>query len=473
MAGISSPGLGSGLDINGLVTKLMALEQQPLKVLAQKEASYQAKLSAFGSLKGALSALQTAAKTLTSTTSFTSMSASVSDSTVLTASADTTAAAGIYDIAVTSLAKNHIARSNTTYNLADTLKGGTLAIKIGSTGGVGGTTVNVTIADGSTLSVARDAINTAKAGVTATIVNDGTTNRLILTSNTTGASGNIRITATQTGTGGTPTAPGVVQNLTDFDYAGVDTATMIQTRPADNAVFTVNGLVVTRSSNTVTDVISGVTLNLVKEGGSAKLTVAKNTAAAKTSIDAFVKAYNDATKLLRDTSTYNASTKQASILTGDSTVRNLQSMLSSNIHTHRTGVLDGVASLSDIGIAMQKDGSLVTDSAKLLAALGDTSKDVTSLFTATTTGNKGIAVRFNETLEGVVGSRGLISGRTDGIDASIKDIGKRREALQSRLVEIEKRYRAQFTSLDTLVASMQQTSNYLTQQFTSLQNSNK
>ena len=473
MAGISSPGLGSGLDVNGLVSKLMAVEQQPLTALAAKEASYQAKLSAFGSLKGALSALQTATQTLTSTSTFTGMSASVSDTTAFSALAASTAASGTYDIGVTTLAKNHIVRSNASYDLADTLKGGTLAINIGSTGGIGGTTVNVTIADGSTLSGVRDAINAASAGVTAAIVNDGITNRLILTSRTSGASGNIRIAATQTGTGGTPAPPGVVKDLTDFNYVGVDTASMVQTRAADNAAFTVNGLVITRSSNTVPDAINGVTLNLLKEGSSAKLTVAKNTGATMAAINAFVKAYNDASKMLRDVSAYNAAARQGSALTGDSAVRRIQSLLGSNTHASLSGISGGIATLSDIGIAVQKDGSLLADSTKLIAALGDATKDVASLFTSTTTGNKGVAVRFKAALEAVIGTSGLISSRTDGVESSIRDIGKQREALQLRLVQVEKRYRAQFTALDSLIASMQETSAYLTQQLASLQSLNK
>ncbi|WIM06711.1 MAG: flagellar filament capping protein FliD [Candidatus Nitricoxidivorans perseverans] len=457
MAGIASPGLGSGLDVSGLVSKLMALEQQPLTTLATKEASYQAKLTAFGSLKGALSSLQTAAKTLATTTTFTGMSASVSDTTVLTASAGTTAAAGSYSLSVTQLAKYHAVRSNTNYAATtDTFHTGTLAIQIGS-----GTAVNVTIdATNNTLAGIRDAINLANAGVTATILNDGTTNRLVLASKTSGSTGAITVAVTDSGSGGT--------NL----LSDLASASLVTTQTADDANLTVNGIAITRTSNTITDAIDGVTLNLLKgtvaSPGTATLTVAKNTGTITSAINAFVKAYNDAAKMLRDSSAYNAATKQASILTGDSTVRSMQSQLSTLVNANVTAITGGIARLSDIGIAVQKDGTLLADSTKLQAALGDTTKDVASLFTQTTAGNEGIAVRFNTALEGMVGSNGLISSRTDGINASIKDIGKRREALQLRLVQIEKRYRAQFTALDSLVASMQSTSTYLSQQLANL-----
>ncbi len=459
MPGITSPGLGSGLDVNGLVTKLMAVEQQPLTALASKEASYQAKLSAFGSLKGSLSSLQAALQALTDASSFGAMSASVSDTSVVTASADTTAAAGTYDIAVSKLAKAHTVRSNVDFGTA-TFDTGTLRITIGS-----GTPVDVELTSVTNLSGVRDAINLKNAGVSASIINDGTADRLVLVSNTTGSSGAITVAAPTTNGDG-------ARRLTDLVSAN-----LVEVQPAQNAELTVNGLAVSRASNTISDVIAGVTLNLGRADAttppSARLTVARNTASVKSSIDAFVSAYNAAAKALRDSSAYNTATKQASILTGDSAVRNIQSLLTSNLQAHLNGLSGGIATLSDIGIAVQKDGSLAVNSTTLAAALGDSKKDVASLFASTTPGNKGIAVRFNEALTAVIGASGPIASRTDGIGASIKDIGKRREALTLRLASIEKRYRAQFTALDTLISSMQQTSTYLTQQLAGLQSLNK
>lgn len=470
MASISSAGLGSGLDINGIITKLMAVEAQPLTALATKEASYQAKLSAFGSLKGALSTLQTVAQTLKNTSTFENMSASVSSAAAFTASASSTAVAGTYDIDVTTLAKNHIVRSDATYDLADTFKGGTLSFQIGSNGGTGGTTTTVTIPDGSTLAGVSDAINNANIGVTASIVNDGTTNRLIFSSSTTGSAGNIRITTATDplASGGTPVSPGVTQSLSDFNYTGADTATMVEQRPPDNAVFDVNGLTVIRSSNAVTDAISGVTLNLVSEGSSGKLTVSKNNGSVTSAVSAFVKAYNDAIGQIKTMTAYDAANKKASVLTGDSTTRSIQSQLSSMIGASVSGITGGISRLSDIGIRVQTDGTLTLDSSKLSTALADPDTDVAALFTQTTSGNQGIAVRINSLLEGIVGSSGIIASRTDGINASIKDLQNRADSMNLRLTAIEARYRAQFTALDTLISSMNQTSSYLTQQLASL-----
>ena len=455
MPSISSPGLGSGLDVNGIIAKLMAVEQQPLTALTKKEASYQAKLSAFGSMQGALSSLQTAAKTLKTSSTFTDKSATTTDSTVLTASAVLTADAGTYDITTTTLAKNHIIRSDGTYELTDTFNGGTLNIQIGSTAGSGGTTTAVSIPDGSTLLGVKDAINAANAGVTATVVNDGTTNRLLLSSTATGSAGNILLSAAQTGSGGT-------KNITDFDYTGID-GTVVQSRPPDNAVFTVNGLTITRSSNTVTDAINGVTLKLVKEGSSASVSVAANTDGVTSAVNAFIKAYNDAVGQLKTLTAYDATNKKAAVLTGDSTARGIQSQLAALLGANVSGVSGDISRISQIGITIQKDGSLSLNSSTLTAALA-AGKDVAALFSQTTTGNTGIAVRFYDLLEGMVGTSGLIPNRTEGITASIKTTQKNAEAFNLRLTQIEKRYRAQFTSLDSLVASMQKTSSYLSQQ---------
>ena len=452
MAGLSSPGIGSGLDVSGIVTQLMTLEQRPIAGLNTREAAFQAKLTAYGSLKGVLSSVQSTAKSLTLATTFTSRTAAVSDATVLAASAESTAAVGSYAVAVTQLAKFHAVRSDTNYAATtDTFNTGTLAIKVGA-----GDAVNVTIdSENNTLAGIRQAINDAGTGVTASIVNDGSTNRLLLTSKTLGSSGAITVTATDSGSGGT------------HALNGLDSSVLVATQTADDAEFSVNGLEVVRSSNTIGDVVAGMTLNLTKVGTS-NVTVSVNTGATTAAINGFVKAYNDTVKQLQSASAYNAATKVASVLTGDSTARNIGTQLRTLAQSTVLGVGGGIATLSSIGIALQKDGTLLVDSTKLAAALADPTKDVAALFSATTVGNQGIAVRFNEALEGIIGGAGLIASRTEGIAASIKDIGKRREAITLRLTKIEARYRAQFTALDGLVASMNKTSEFLTQQLANL-----
>lgn len=455
---ISSPGIASGLDVNSIISKLMELERIPLTKLNTQETNYQAKLTAYGSVKGALSGLQAATTKLATSSTFSAKSATVSDTTILSASASSTAAAGSYNLSITQLAKYHTVRSNTAYAAtSDTFNTGTLDISIN-----GGTAVPVTI-DGSnnTLAGIAQAINnTTNVGVTATVINDGTTNRLVLRSNTSGSVGGISVAVTDDGSGGT------------HALANLDSVSLVQTQAADDAMLTINGLAITRTSNTITDAIEGVTLALTKgtvaSPGTATLTVANNTSATTTAIEAFVKAYNDSVKLLKSSSAYDAATKKAAALTGDSTVRSLQSQLSTLVQSSVTGVTGGISSLSDIGITVQRDGTLSTDSTTLAAALADPAKDVAALFTQTTVGNEGIAVRFNTALDAIVGFDGTIASRTDGITTSIKDLGNRRDTLNYRLTQIETRYRAQFSALDTLVTSMNKTSQYLTQQLANL-----
>jgi flagellar hook-associated protein 2 len=453
MPTITSPGIASGLDVNNIISQLMTLERIPLNKLATKEASYNAKLTAYGSIKGALSNLETAAKALATDSTISGKSVSVSDSTVLAASASSTAVAGSYSLSITHLAKSHTVRSNTNYAATtDTFNTGTLAIAIH-----GGTAVNVTI-DGTnnTLAGIRQAINDADAGVTATIINDGTTNRLVLSSDTSGSVGDISVAVTDDGSGGT------------HALLGLDSASLVPTQTADDAVLTINGIAITRTSNTITDAIEGVTLSLAKgtvtTPGTATVTVAKDTAATTTAVDTFVKAYNTAVGLLKTSSAYGASITTGAALAGDGTVRALQSQLSSLVQSSVTGIAGGISTLSDIGISIKTGGTLEVDSTKLAVALADPAKDVSALFTQTTTNNEGIAARFSTALHSIVTFDGLIANRTDGIAASIKSIGQSRDAFNLRLVQIEARYRAQFTALDTMMSSMSRTSQFLSQQ---------
>jgi flagellar hook-associated protein 2 len=469
---VSSPGLGSGLDVTGLVSKLMAVEQQPLVLLQQHEASYQAKITAFGALKGNFSSLQSAAQTLAATTTFTGFAATASDSTVLSASAGTSATSGTYNIGVEQLAKNQTLNTLGNYGTLDTFKGGSLAISVGSTN----TTVN--IADGSSVASVAQGINSANAGVTATIVNAGPPNnysRLVIASNTTGSAGAITIAVTETGTGGSSTSPGVVQSLTDLNFSGTATSSVAIAQPADNAVLSINNVSITRSSNTITDAISGVTLSLTKAGSigapvTTQVSVAKNTASTQSAITAFVSAYNAAATQLRTQSAYNAATNTSSALTGDLSVMNLEGQLASLAQNAVTGLTGGISRISDIGITLQKDGTLAVNSTKFQAALANSSNEIQGLFAATTAGNQGVAVRFTTALTSILGSTGTFASETDSFNRSIADLTKQQTDLQARLTTIQARYQAQFTALDTLISGMNSTSSFLTQQLSYLSN---
>lgn len=385
---ISSPGIGSGLDINGIVSQLMALERRSVTVLDTKEAKYQAQLSAYGALKGALSTFQSAVATLATASKFTTVKASVADATIATVSA-TAAADGSYALEVQTLARAHKLKSTTFAASSTSVGSGKLTISFG-TYNADTFTVNpdkpskeITISAGqASLAGVRDAINAANAGVTASIVNDGTGNRLTVTSKDTGLANALRITVDDDD--GTDTD---MSGLSQLHYDGRDTSgiqNLTQTVEAQNATARIDGIDISKSSNTITDAIEGVTLTLLKENtpSTTAVTIARDTAGVQASVQGFVKAYNDLYKVMTDLSKYDATAKKASILTGDSTLRAVQAQLRNIFNTALTTAGGGLSSLADVGITFQKDGTLKLDATKLTAALADPAKDVATLFAA-------------------------------------------------------------------------------------------
>lgn len=469
---LSTPGLGSGLDVNGLVKQLMAVERQPLAALDRQEAGLQAKITAFGSFKGALSALQSSAQALTSAEKFNSAKASAADSGVLTAAAKPGALSGSYDVNVQNLAQSQVLKSSTAFAAtSDVVGSGTLTIQFGTYSGASlaaGTNpaaLSLTIdSTNNTVAGIKDAINAAKAGVTASVVNDGTGNRLVLTSDNPGEATALKITVDE-GEGGTNTNDTGLSRVA-FDGATGGVQNMQVATAAKNAKLTINGIEISKSTNTITDALEGVTLTLVKENSSTKVTVARDTGSIKGAIEGFVKAVNDVNSAIKELASVDPNSKRGGPLVGDSTVRGVQAQLRKLLSTPIDNA-DGLTALSQIGITFQKDGKLAVDSSKLQAAVEDRKLDLSKLF-GTTNGVAGFAARVGDAMTSALGSDGLIADRTEGLAESVKLVGKRREALGARLVAIEARYRAQFNALDASVASMTKTSNYLQQQLANL-----
>lgn len=467
---ISSPGLGSGLDVNGIVGQLMAIEQRPLLLLTNKEATQQAQISAYGSLKGALSSFQSSVKTLTNLSIFTGIKASVGDSTIATASASANAAVGSYQIEVQNLAQAQKIKSESFATTGTAIGSGTLTIEFGTYNGDGTFTSNptkisktITIeSDQTDLASIRDSINEADAGITASIVNDGSGNRLVLASNNTGIDNALKITVSDDD-GNNLDNVGLSKLAYDATTGG--TANMTQTVAAQNATMVIDGITISKSSNTIKDALEGVTFNLLKAapGTTTSLSISQDTSKIQTAVSAFVGAYNELVKTISDISRYDSANKQASILTGDATVRTVESQIRGVLNSFLPGAPSSLNSLSQIGINFQKDGTLQLDNAKLTSVINDPEKDLGSLFAT-----NGFAVKLEKLVDGMLKSNGLIDGRLDGINDTIKDIGKQREMLGRRLEDVEKRYRAQFTALDTMIASMTQTSTFLQQQLSNL-----
>lgn len=575
--GISSPGIGSNLDINSIVAKLMQAETRPLAALAKKEASYQAKLSAFGTLSGSMSSLQGALNSLNNLSTFTGVNATPADTSIFGATATSSATVGTYNINVTQLAQaqtissrgrtsttatigtgasttltfqfgtisggsfvapgtklnssiaasgipaNSLSINGTTITtsgtttsakaLADQINAATATTNVSATAqtdsgelgvftttsapgysltvggvsiisnagapvtaadvdtaiglaglGAAGITVSgsaatndlkFTKADGTNLVIEesgavtggftssvgigatktfvgsvslssasaitiggsnpavagftagnsgpytfsgasfsldpnvssgsvtidntnnslqgiRDAINKAKLGVTASIVSDGsaTPNHLVLTSNKTGLTSSMKVSVSGDAT---------LAGLLSYDPAG--TQNMTQSVAAQNASLSVNGLAVSSTSNSVASAIEGVTLDLAKVGSS-KLTIAQNTAAVTSAVNAFVKAYNDLNATIKKTTGYDEATKTAGILLGDSSVRNMQAQLRKMMASPISDPSGSLTTLSQVGISIDKTGTMSVDSTKLSAAMSKSLNDVAALFSS-------------------------------------------------------------------------------------------
>lgn len=455
---ISAAGMLSGLDVDGLVTSLMSIEQQPLVNLQAKQASFNSKLSAFGTLKSAVSTFQTAVKALGGDAlRALTASSTKSDIVGISATKEGGAAAGSYSIEVSKLAQSDKLVSagvapGTTFSAA----GSSMSISIG------GKTTPLVLAD-TTLSGLSAAINKANAGVTATILNDGTSDRLVITGNQTGSANAVSISATGSlarfNTGAVPSDPG--------DPASTPVAsTMTRSQTAQNAELKIDGIAVSKPSNTVTDAIKGVTLNLAQTNVGSPVTVslAKDNAAISKAISGFVDAYNTLATAVNKQTAYNASTKTGAVLNGDASARSILTGIREELGKAASDA-GGLKTLSDIGIAFQRDGTLKLEKpAKLEAALASNFEGVSSLFSS----SSGFATRLTKVTEDMLGSKGVFKTRTDGLNATISSLGKSQERMELQLAQTEKRYRAQFTSLDTMMTSMQSMSSYMTQQLAAL-----
>lgn len=402
MSSVSSLGVGSNLDLSGLLDKLAAAESQPLVALQKQQVSYTAKLSAYGSLQNALSSFQTAASKLADANLFQGVKAASSAADVLTASADSTAVAGTYAANVTQLAQAQSLVSGGVASTTSAIGAGaasTVTIAFGAIAGTlnpatgtydagatftadaARTPVSLTIdSTNNTLAGIRDAVNkTTGIGVTASIVNDGGASpyRLALSSTATGKASSMKISVADT------LPDTALSALLNNDPAG--SQAMAQTATAQNAELTIDGIAVSKASNTVNDVIAGVTLNLLKENPlvATAVTVTRDSAAVMTSVGNFVKAYNDITQTLRDAAAYNPATKQAAVLNGEATVRNIGSQVRGLMQNSIAGGAGAFSRLSEIGVTLGKDGLLTTDAAKLNKVLTSNFDDVASLFATT------------------------------------------------------------------------------------------
>ncbi len=461
---ITTGGLMSGMDTESLISQLMDLEKRPVRLLQQREADHLAEISAFGTLKSALSELQGAAGALKEEGNLLSYGVTSSNEDALSAAVSGEPAAGTYRVEVTQLAQAQQVRS-AAFGSGDAAVGtGTLTLEVGDA------STDIAIdADSDTLSGIAQAINDADAGVTAQVMDDGAGNAyLTLFSRETGSDNTITLTMADD--------DGVNDDASGLSSLYTDPATqaLTETQEARNAQLTVNGMPVERASNTVEDVVEGLsfTLNEAAPGSPVTVDVAENANSAVKRIQGFVTTYNAVVDTFKGLQSYDSESEEAGLLLGDRTTTMLRSSLRRLLSEQVDGVAGEVNGLSRLGITVDQDGHLSVDQDVLTQALDEHRDDVLAFFSQDEEGKQGLAVQLHETVDGYVKTGGIIETKTDGLQSSVDDIEDQIESKEARFVQREENLRNQFESLEVLLAEYQTTESMLTQQLSSLENLN-
>ncbi|MBV8034378.1 flagellar filament capping protein FliD [Roseateles sp.] len=476
MATISSTGIGSGIDVDSLIGKLMSLQQQPIKDITTKSSGLQTQLSVYGQVKSALSTLRDAAAKLTSPATWYSVKATSSDTTAVTVASSGTPATGSLSVEVKQLASaQSIAMASSAANTSATVGQGTLTIQLGTwatdannnptgfTAKSGSSAVDVTIDAGDKLTDIRDKINAANAGVTASIIQDASGARLTITSKNSGESNGFRIQAAP----GPDDTGGLAQLA--YDPIGQSSGMTLALR-AVNARALVNGLPVSSETNALNNTIDGLNILLLKVTPPVTLSIASDTDAIRKAITDFTAAYNAINAMLRTQTKYDDSTKTAGPLQGDSTAISLVSQLRSIVGGNTT-LAGTLTRMADLGLDPGKDGSLGAGGTKLDNALNSKMSDLKTFFMGVDkndSANNGFATKLRSFVDTVLGSDGSLSSRSKGIQSQIDRNNKRINELSDRNDSMEKRLRAQYSALDSTMSKYNGLSTYLSQQLSML-----
>lgn len=444
-------GIGTGLDITGMVKQLVAADRAPADAsLNRIETGAKFKLSALGSVKSAFSALETTLKALKAADAFDTRTVKSGTESVLTASAGKGTPMGTYAVDVQALATASKWVGTQAVAADQTFGAGKLTLQVGSEA------LSVDIAEGSTLADIRSAINTAAAskGVQASVLTSNEGQYLSVSSSKTGAANAISLTTAEGGID--------LQNLI---------GSLEQRTAAADARVAIDGLVITASENKVSDAVPGLVLDLKTEGTST-VTVSGDAAASRKVVQDFVNAYNAALTAINTSTKYDADNNTPSALTGDAQMRGaagqLRSVMGSLLGELSAAGLDA----KTLGLQTKgyptSDGTLVLDAVKFDAAMAANPEKIRNAFT----GTSGLAAKLDTTVGSYVGTDGTFTQRSDSLNAQLKDVAARRTALDQRMEAVGNRYKAQFVAMDAMVAQLSSTSSYLAQQLASLSNLN-
>lgn len=450
---IRAGGIGSGLDVESIVSQLVALERRPINRVQTQQAQVNAQISAYGSLKSKISEFQSAMASLGSASSFRLFQGTSSNESVFTANVGSEALAGSYSVDVQSLAERDkiafgpFADSNTAVG------SGTLNLSVGSES----FSINVGATD--TLASIRTAINEASdnTGVTATIVNSDDGARLVLSSNETGTDNALTVTATGDGDGNDSDNAGL--SALTYVSGGTSYATSIST--ATDAVVEIDGFAVTSSSNTISNAIDGISFT-AKSVGTASLEVSRDDEAILEAVNQFADAYN----ALRS----EVNKQRSGQLEADSTLLSIERALSEVMNAGSEISGSSFRYLIEAGVSVNEEGVMEVNEDTVTEKLNNDFNSFVNLFAAD---GEGYAARMESLADGWLASNGLINAREEGLNTQLDRLEDDELRLEARLEIVETRIRSQFTALDTLVSELSNTGDFLLQQLASLPAANQ
>jgi flagellar hook-associated protein 2 len=458
MATITSLGVGSGLDLTGLLDQLQEAERGKLAPITRQKEQQQDKISAYGQLQTSLNSFQDAVAKLNDPKLYQSLSANVRGD-AIKATTSASALPGSYRVEVSQLATSGTLASTrvTDRDTALDLQGATaIRLEFG-----GADAVDIDIAPGSSLSAIRDAINANKdAGVNATIINDGQGYRLALSSKNTGADASIA-SFSFVDTSQSP----------EVTVAGPFAEDAATKRSGENAALTVNGIAISSAKNQIEGAIQGVTLNLAElsiaegETATSTITVERDTLKQREAINDFVKAFNDLKGTIAKLTSFTGDSETAGELVGDSTVRTIESRLRNVL----TGGVEGgeLGTLNQLGITLQRDGKLAVDDDKLSDLVANNPQALSDFFAGDKKEN-GLAGKLSTTIDQMLSNNGVVKLAISGAENRVKSLDERYERMEKTIEGTISRYRTQFGQLDSMIAQMNSMSSYLTQQFEAL-----
>lgn len=456
MTSITSMGIGSGLDIAGLVSQLVKAEGAPATARLDRQAQKaNAQLSALGSLKSALASLRDSLKGLADQSAFRALSVTSSQDALLGASASDQARPGQFQVEVLRLAQHHKLASDG-FEAGQTFGGAAGdALVIGA----GGESFTLDLSTARTLVQIRDAINAAAGnpGVTATLLQvDADHQVLILTAAASGQAQAISLTETLA------SGPSLSLDTANLDGAGQPLGDLALL----DAALRVDGVAVTRPGNRVADLIQGLTLDLrrAEPGALVGLELRPDREAISEAVSGFVTQYNAFIDTLSKVAGFKGTGAEQPPLFGDAAARGIANRLRTELSQGLAAPEGAFSTLSEVGVRLGVDGKLTLSTETLEAALAQDLKGVAALFGP----GDGLARRLDGLIGSYLGSGGVIDARTKGIQGQLERIDDSRESLERRLGALEARYRQQFTVMDALIGQLQATSSFLTQQLAAL-----